>query len=70
VTLLAKAMLASNTADPLIVATTLHCTKSWAGLFGGFSFDGEGDVLGREIFIKHMENGNLDTVALLRDEQP
>jgi ABC-type branched-subunit amino acid transport system substrate-binding protein len=69
-TLLADAVLASNTADPLIVASTLHWTKSWAGLFGNFSFDNAGDVLGREIFIKHMDHGTLDTVALLRNTQP
>lgn len=69
-TLLAEAVRASHTADPLIVATTLRCAKSWAGLFGNFSFDNQGDVLGREIFIKHMNHGTLDTVALLRDTQP
>lgn len=68
--LLAHAVLASDTADPLIVSTTLHCAKSWKGFFGDFSFNDEGDVLGREIFIKHMQNGNLNTVALLRENQP
>ncbi|HEX7360865.1 MAG TPA: ABC transporter substrate-binding protein [Bryobacteraceae bacterium] len=65
--LLADAVLASGTADPLIVATTLHCSRPWKGFFGNFSFDDEGDVLGREIFIKHMDNGSLNTVALLKE---
>jgi branched-chain amino acid transport system substrate-binding protein len=65
--LLADAVLTSGTADPLIVATTLHCSKSWKGFFGDFSFNEKGDVLGRQIFIKHMDNGSLDTVALLKE---
>ena len=51
----------SRTADPLIVAATLRAFK-WEGLFGEFTFSNSGDVEGRHISIKRMENGKFVTV--------
>ena len=59
--LVADAAIASRTADPLIMATTIRL-NSWKGLFGQFSFTREGDVIGRRISIKRMQNGKFITV--------
>jgi branched-chain amino acid transport system substrate-binding protein len=59
--LVADAAIASKTADPLIMATTIRL-NSWKGLFGEFSFTREGDVVGRSISIKRMQNGDFITV--------
>jgi ABC-type branched-subunit amino acid transport system substrate-binding protein len=59
--LLADAAMVSRTADPLIMATTLRL-NSWKGMFGEFSFTRQGDVIGRRISVKRMQNGNLMTV--------
>ena len=61
-TLLANACIKSQSADPIVVATTLR-TNSWTGLFGAFTFDVSGDVLNRKISIKRMQNGTFITEA-------
>ena len=60
--LLASAILLSQTADPLTVSTTIRCTKPWKGLFGDVSFTNEGDIQGRTISIKRMQDGVFATV--------
>ena len=52
--LLTEAMVASQAVDPLIVATTLR-TRKWRGLFGDYSFDWNGNIKGRRVFIKRMD---------------
>jgi branched-chain amino acid transport system substrate-binding protein len=67
--LLADAAMVSKTADPLIMATTLRL-HSWKGMFGDFSFTRQGDVIGRRISIKHIQNGNLMTVYSEDGKEP
>lgn len=62
--LLVHAIAQSRTADPLVVSTTLRCTKEWKGLFGEYSFDNAGDVSGRPISVKRMFDGQFTTVTL------
>jgi ABC-type branched-subunit amino acid transport system substrate-binding protein len=64
--LLVNACLQSDSADPLVVATTLK-TNKWKGLFGEVSFNPNGDVVGRVVSIKHMQNGTFHTVAVEKD---
>jgi branched-chain amino acid transport system substrate-binding protein len=61
--LFVKACLLSNSADPVVVATTLR-TNKWTELFGEVAFTPEGDVLGRDISIKRMRDGVFGTVAV------
>jgi hypothetical protein len=63
-----NACLLSNSADPLVVATTLR-TNKWNGLFGEVSFTPAGDVVGRVVSIKHMQNGTFHTVAVEKDAE-
>jgi branched-chain amino acid transport system substrate-binding protein len=63
--LLLDAIQESKCTDPVVLATTLR-VGNWEGLFGSFSFDNDGGVVGRDIFIKHvvdirvMEEGKVD----------
>jgi branched-chain amino acid transport system substrate-binding protein len=59
--LLAEAILNSDSADPLIVATTIRNT-TWKGLFGEFKFALDGGIEGRHISIKRLTNGTFTTV--------
>lgn len=67
-TLFLNACRLSREADPLIVATTLR-TNKWKGLFGDFSFDNEGDIVGRRVSIKKMDNGVFKTVRSYKEIQ-
>ena len=67
--LLAQAIERSHTANPVVVATTLR-TSTWKGLFGEFSFNLNGDALGRKILIKRMQNGVWEKVPLCGGEEP
>ena len=60
-TLAAHASLASRTAAPLVLATTIRLAPSWTGLFGGFSFRHEGDMAGRRIAIARIADGRVLT---------
>ncbi len=42
--LAAHASVASRTAAPLVLATTIRLAPSWTGLFGSFSFGRDGDM--------------------------
>jgi len=66
--LLVNACLLSREADPIIVATTLK-TNRWKGLFSEFSFDETGEIVGRNISIKRMQNGTFKTVRSSMEEQ-
>jgi branched-chain amino acid transport system substrate-binding protein len=63
--LLADAGVESDSADPLVVASTLR-SYVWQGLFGEFRFSKNGDVEGRQITIKRLQNARFTTVAALR----
>lgn len=56
----------SSSADPVVVATTLK-TNTWKGLFGDVKFRPNGDIIGRTVEIKRMQNGVLTTVAAEKD---
>jgi branched-chain amino acid transport system substrate-binding protein len=59
--LLADAILSSDSAEPLIVATTIRNTN-WNGLFGEFKFTPAGEIEGRHISIKRLNNGTFTTI--------
>jgi branched-chain amino acid transport system substrate-binding protein len=59
--LLVHAILESDSAEPIIVATTIRDGK-WKGLFGEYTFTAQGDIEGRRISIKRQENGRFITV--------
>jgi branched-chain amino acid transport system substrate-binding protein len=59
--LLADAGHESDSADPLVVASTLRSYK-WTGLFGEYEFAQNGDIEGRRIWIKRQLNGRFETV--------
>jgi ABC-type branched-subunit amino acid transport system substrate-binding protein len=57
-----NAGMASGSAAPLVLATTIRLKPEWHGLFGNISFRHQGDVLGRQIAIKRMVDGEFHTV--------
>ena len=59
--LAAHASLASRTAAPLVLATTIRLAPSWTGLFGTFSFRHDGDMTGRRIAIARVADRGLQT---------
>jgi branched-chain amino acid transport system substrate-binding protein len=59
--LAAHASVASRTAAPLVLATTIRLASSWTGLFGAFSFRHDGDMTGRRIAIARVADGRLTT---------
>lgn len=65
--LLIDAITKSGSADPIVVSTTLR-TNPWQGLFGEFTFDAHGDVVGRSISIKRQQDGKFTTVITVPDE--
>ena len=58
----------SGSADPVVVATTLK-TNKWTGLFGEVSFKQDGDLVGRNVEIKRMQDGVFRTVAAEKDSE-
>jgi branched-chain amino acid transport system substrate-binding protein len=64
--LFASACQQSSSAAPVVVATTLK-TNSWHGIFGEVSFEDSGDVAGRAVVVKHMQDGVFHTVAAEKD---
>jgi branched-chain amino acid transport system substrate-binding protein len=65
--LFVNACLASRTADPIAVSTTIR-TRTWQGLFGDFGFTADGDVTGRDVSIKRMQNGRFVTLRTIRED--
>jgi ABC-type branched-subunit amino acid transport system substrate-binding protein len=59
--LLCEAGEESGSADPLVVATTLRAYP-WPGLFEEFRFSRNGDIQGRQITIKRLQDGKFTTV--------
>ena len=57
--LAARAVQASRTAAPLVLATTIRLAPEWHGLFGRFAFTHEGDLVGRAVVIGRYEHGRL-----------
>jgi branched-chain amino acid transport system substrate-binding protein len=57
----AQAANLSQSADPLVLATTLR-TKIWNGLFGTYNFTPTGDIRGRDITIKQMRDGQFHPI--------
>jgi len=64
--LFVNAALRSGSVDPLVVATTLK-TNVWADILGDMSFDNSGNIVGRDITIKHMRDGVFRTVSLIEE---
>lgn len=65
--LLINAITRSGSADPIVVSTTLR-TNPWRGLFGEFTFNDTGDIVGRSISIKRMQDGAFTTVLTMTDD--
>lgn len=66
--LFVNACVMSQSADPIVVATTLR-TSHWNGLFGPFTFAENGDVVGRTISIKKMQDGAFRTVSNVKVQE-
>ena len=47
-----------------MVSTTLR-QATWNGLFGEFTFAPNGDVVGRDVSIKKMQDGVFHTVTTI-----
>jgi ABC-type branched-subunit amino acid transport system substrate-binding protein len=67
VMLLVDAGRESGSADPLVVVTTLR-SYEWPGLFGKYKFTRAGDIEGRTITIKRMENGVFTGAPAINEE--
>lgn len=65
-TLFVKAVLKAGSADPIVVATTMK-TNTWQGLFGDFTFDDTGDIVGRDVSIKRMQDGAFRQVVVQKE---
>jgi ABC-type branched-subunit amino acid transport system substrate-binding protein len=62
------AVVASESADPTVLATTLR-TRKWNGLSGSYTFDPAGNVVGREISIKRLRRGQFEVLARLMEKE-
>lgn len=56
--LLAQAVERSRSTVPIVVGTTIR-TNTWDGIFGKVSFGNDGQIEGRKVIIKHIENGHI-----------
>lgn len=56
---LVNAIKEAKTTIPYEVAQTLRYTKDWDSVVGEYSFTKKGDIEGREIFFKVVENGKF-----------
>jgi branched-chain amino acid transport system substrate-binding protein len=66
VRLLIEAVLESKSADPIVLATTLRVGK-WKGIFGPFSFSRHGDIVGRSLSTKRMNDGIFASVPSAKE---
>lgn len=57
-TLFAKAVERSRSTTPIVVATTIR-TNAWDGLFGKVSFTKDGQVEGRKVIVKRIQDGRF-----------
>ncbi len=62
--ILAQAMEKGQSTDPLVVSTTLKYTDSWKGVGGNYFFSPDGDILGKNIFLKVVKNGRFHLVTI------
>ena len=60
VKVLAHAMEEAGTTVPEKVAEVLHSTKDWPGVTGLHTFDENGDVIGKGIVKKRVQNGKFE----------
>lgn len=67
--LFVKACELSQSADPIVLATTLR-TVRWHGIFGEYAFAQNGDILGRDVSVKKMHDGRFTTVSTLQEDIP
>jgi len=59
VMLYAQAAEKAQTTDPLVVASMLKYGGPWEGLTGKYSFDAQGNVVGKKLIIKGMSGGEF-----------
>lgn len=59
VALLAHAVQKKESAVPADMASHLRFLEKWKGVTGGYSFTPEGNISGKEIFFKKVENGTF-----------
>lgn len=57
-----KAAERSQSINPVVLATTIK-TNEWTGLFGGFHFTADGEMVGRSVIIKRVQDGAFKTIA-------
>jgi branched-chain amino acid transport system substrate-binding protein len=68
--LIARACIASRSAAPLTLATTIRLAPAWDGLFGTFSFKQAGGVLGRQVEIRRANGERLVPEFIWKEPTP
>ncbi len=58
--LLAHAMTVANSSSSGAIAQALHQTREWQGVTGPHTFNERGDVVGKPIILKILQNGTFD----------
>ena len=66
--LLKHAIEQAETVTPAGVAEALHNTTDWQGVTGPHTFDSTGDVIGKSIVLKVLENGEFRFLQLATDD--
>jgi ABC-type branched-subunit amino acid transport system substrate-binding protein len=64
---LANAIELGGSAVPAKASANLRFMKDWASITGEYSFDLNGDVLGKKIFLQILSEGKL-TIKSFNDE--
>jgi len=57
--LIAYAVEDSDSAVPSVISNTLRFLEKWRGVTGSYSFVPEGDIAGKDIYFKKMNNGEF-----------
>jgi len=63
VRLLADAMRRAGSSDPEKVAAALHATRGWGGVTGAFTYDENGDLVGRRMVKAVIRGGRFEYLA-------
>ena len=59
VNILAQAIEAAKTTEPVKIAASMHSSSKWQGVTGPYSFDSNGNVKSRNIFFTEVKNGQF-----------
>ncbi len=62
--ILAQVYEKSGRSTPIVAVSTLKVYEGWKGLLGDYSFDIDGDIIGKKIFVKKIEDGIIKPVKI------